>query len=322
MLKNRKKVFPKKYLLQSLLLAILSSSFSIVSAQTHSPQQKVPAKNVQIFNGSTIDKIKSTRSITVGFNPSSAPISYKINNTPVGYGIDVCLLIIQNLKKTYGIEDLAVKYKEVDNSNKIQEILSGGIDVECGSTSNTETRRKNVDFAIPYYVSSVRMLINKNSGIQNFSDIQGKSVSLVNGTTSLELMDKLNKERRLNIQPVIVSNFTDGIMSVSDNKAQVFVLDDLLLYNELSKLPNPDNFIVLDEQLSVEPLAIMLRKDDLEFKRFVNSQLSYFMNTGLMDNLYNKWFKSPIPPNNKSLNIPQSYLLKDVFRMPTDIVGN
>lgn len=324
MFKPKRNEILKKNLFQSLLLLVLSS-FPLANAQSlpNKSEEKTTLKNnVQIYNGSTIDKIKTTREITIGFNSSSVPISYKINNTPVGYGIDVCLMIIQNLKKTYNLEELNVKYKEVNNVNKMQEIMSGGIDMECGSTTNNEIRRKNVDFVIPYYISTVKMLTNKNSGIKTLSDIRGKIVTVVKGTTSVDLVKELNQNRRLKIEINLVDSFSEGMASVNQNHSQVFILDDLFLFNELSKISNSDNYLILEESLSVEPLSIMLRKNDLEFKRFINYQLTTYMNTGLMDSVYDKWFKMPIPPNNKSLNIPQSYLLKDVFRLPTDIVGN
>lgn len=271
----------------------------------------------------TFEKIKKNGSIVIGTRSSSIPLSYFDNNkNPMGYGVDVCLELISHIKKDYNLPNIKVNYQEVTGSNRIPLTVDGTVDLECGSTTNNESRRKDVDFTIPYYISGVRILAKKNTGVVSLNDLRGKKVALGAGTTSIPLMEKINKERAMNMTLIVEPSFSEALSAVNTGKADAFVLDDLLLFGERSKVSNPQDFDVVGEFLSVEPLAIMIRKNDPEFKNYLNKKLNQFIQDGTIDRLYNKWFESPIPPNNQNLNIPQTPLLKDVFRMPTDIVGN
>lgn len=310
----------KKLILKGLLLSSSIFLTNVTYAQANAQNQ---ASSVIPYNGATIDKIKKNGTIIIGTRSSSIPLSYFDNNkNPMGYGVDVCLALIDNIKKDYNLPNLKVSYQEVTGSNRIPLTIDGSVDLECGSTTNNETRRKDVDFTIPYYISGVRILTKKNTGVVSLNDLRGKKIALGAGTTSIPLMEKINKERAMNMTLIVEPSFSEALSAVNTGKADAFVLDDLLLFGERSKVSNPQDFDVVGEFLSVEPLAIMIRKNDPEFKNYLNKKLNQFIQDGTIDRLYSKWFENPIPPNNQNLNIPQTPLLKDVFRMPTDIVGN
>lgn len=301
---------------------ILFSIGLLISTNAYA-QTPPPEKKVTPYIGTTLDKIKKSGQIVIGSRPSSIPLSYfDDSKKPIGYGVDICLAIVDKIKEQYNLPNLKVVYQEVSGSNRIPLTVDGTVDLECGSTTNNETRRKDVDFVIPYYISGVRILTKKTSKINVLNDLRGKTIALGAGTTSIPLMEKINKERAMNMKLLIEPSFGEALAAVDQGKADAFVLDDLLLFGERSKVSNPQDFDVVGEFLSVEPLAIMIRKNDPEFKNFLNKQLNTFIKDGTISKFYTKWFESPIPPNNKNLNIPQTPLLKDVFRMPTDIVGN
>jgi len=310
----------KKLILKGLLITSSVFLHNLTYAQ-NSPSTQSSA--VVPYTIPTFEKIKKNGSIVIGTRSSSIPLSYFDNNkNPMGYGVDVCLELISHIKKDYNLPNIKVNYQEVTGSNRIPLTVDGTVDLECGSTTNNESRRKDVDFTIPYYISGVRILTKKNTGVVSLNDLRGKKVALGAGTTSIPLMEKINKERAMNMTLIVEPSFSEALSAVNTGKADAFVLDDLLLFGERSKVSNPQDFDVVGEFLSVEPLAIMIRKNDPEFKNYLNKKLNQFIQDGTIDRLYNKWFESPIPPNNQNLNIPQTPLLKDVFRMPTDIVGN
>lgn len=295
-----------------------STSTPAASAQKPAEPPKVPD-----FTGSTIEKIKAANKIVIGNRSSSIPISfYDANKKPVGYGVDICLGLVDKIKTAYNMPNIAVEFVEVSGDTRIPFLRQGKIDIECGSTTNNADRRKNVDFTIPYYVAGVRILVKNSSGIKSLNDLRGKKIALGKGTTSVKLMERFNKERAMNMQLLEENGFTAAFNAVAQGKADAFVLDDLLLFGERSKASNPQEFSVVGELLSVEPLAIMVRKNDADFKAFVDKYMVELITSGQINTVYKKWFESPIPPRNQALNIPQSPLLKDIFRMPTDVVGN
>lgn len=297
------------------LLTLILASLALSSLNTVFAQEVLPSSP-------TIEKFRKTGKVVMGVRESSIPLSYLVGQTPMGYGVDICTILINNIKRDYNLPNLQINYQLVTSLDRIDKTKDGLVDLECGSTTNNADRRKDVAFTIPYYISGVRILSRTESGITKLNDLRGKTISLGKGTTSIKLMNKINTERAMNIKTIETPTFSEALQQVAKKNADAFILDDLLLFSELSKVSNPKDFQVVGEFLSVEPIAIMIRKDDPAFQNYLNKQMNTMIKTGYIDILYKKWFQSPIPPNNNNLNIPQSSLLKDVFRFPTDIVGN
>jgi ABC-type amino acid transport substrate-binding protein len=314
-----------------ILSIVIASAFSsTVFAQTPATPAPVPAPAaapaapaLPPYKGETFDKIKSTGKVVIGYRSSSVPISFvDENKKPIGYGVDICMAIVGKIKDKLAMPNLAVEFVEVTGATRIPLTVAGKVDMECGSTTNNAGRRKEVDFSVPYYMAGIRILAKTNSGIQSLNDLRGRKVSVGDKTSSIPLLEKLSKERDMKITLVVEKDFAGALDAVKTGKADAFVLDDLLLFGERSKVSDPQNYAVVGDFLSVEPLAIMIRKDDPKFKTFVDKEMTTMITNGGINVFYKKWFESPIPPKNQNLNIPQSPLLKDVFRMPTSIVGN
>lgn len=270
----------------------------------------------------TFEKIRNTGTLVIGHRTGSIPISYSDERKrPLGYGIDICNRVAQRVKETLGMPNLNVVYQEVSPSNRIDYVINGKIDLECGSTTNNLDRRSKVDFSIPYYVAGVRILTRTDTGIKNLSDLKGKTVAFGKGTTAINIVNKINKERDMKINVSEQPDFDTALLTVIQKKTDAFILDDLLLYGARSKVNNLENLVVVGDFLSIEPLAIVMRKND-KIKTIVDKELYYLMQSGEINNIYQKWFENPIPPKGNILNIPQSPLLKDIFRMPVDVVGD
>ena len=324
-------------LLRAITLTALTTTVCTLGsgawAQTPAPGAPTPTSPVGIaapassassvvpFTGSTLDRIKNTGTITIGHRAGSIPISFSDDKKPLGYGVEICTRVAMRVKERLGLPSINVQYVEVDSSNRIPKLVSGAIDLECGSTTNNADRRKQVDFAIPYYISGVRMMTRIDSGIKEFADLKNKTAVFGMGTTAIKIVDKLNKERDMKIKFLEEKDFDSALAAVINKKADVFILDDLLLYGTRSKVPNPENLIVVGDFLSIEPIAIMVRKND-KIKAIVDKEVYELMKSGKINDLYSKWFEQPIPPKNNTLNIPKSGLLKDVIRSPIDMVGD
>lgn len=291
-----------------------------IQPQSIAPPNPTPV--VKDYEGTTLDKIKQSGKVIIGNRKDVIPLSYINNGQPIGYSIDICLAVVDKIKEAVGNPNLKVEYVTVDGKTRIPYVREGKVDLECGSTTNNAARRKEVAFSIPYYISGVRILTTTGTGIKTLNDLHGKRVALGAGTTSVDIIAKANKQRALDAKPIIEKDFTSAFEAVVNKKADAFVLDDLLLFGARSSNPTPNNYPVVGEFLSVEPLAIMIRKNDPQFKELVDKTMLTLINSGQINQYYKKWFESPIPPKNQTLDIPQSPLLKEVFRMPTDVVGN
>lgn len=272
----------------------------------------------QVHAADTLTKIKTTGKIVIGHRESSDPISYVSGGKPVGYALDICNNIAAEVKKQLKLPNLKVEYKAVTSSTRVPELLAGNIDMECGSTTNSKQRQEQVAFSINYYATEVRMAVKAASGIKSISDLNGKAVVTTQGTTSDKYIKMNEKGQNVNVQNIYGKDHADSFAILASGRAAAFVMDDNILAGLIAKSSTPKAFAIVGPILSSEPYGIMLPKADPQFKAVVDRVVLGMWKSGQMDQLYKKWFLSPIPPKNISLNMPQSESYKQLKAHPND----
>ena len=271
----------------------------------------------------TLDKIAKSGTIILGYREASSPFSYiDENKRPIGYSIDICLKITEAIKRELKRPDLSLKYTPVTPANRIQALSDGLIDLECGSTTSTAERRKQVASTIPTFVAATRLLVRDNSGIKSIYDLSGKNVVTTQGTSSEKLFNDLNKNQTLRATLLFGKDHSESFSMLENGKADAFIMDDVILASLRAASKTPDKFVITRDALTIEPLSIMLRKDDPAFKKLVDGELHRAITQGEITTLYRKWFESPIPPKQINLKLPMGYLLRDSFKAPTDWLPN
>ena len=267
----------------------------------------------------TLKKISETKSITLGIRESSFPLSYlDANQKPIGYHIDICMAITEAVKTRVQNPKLEIKTQAVTSQNRIPLMVNGTIDLECGSTTNNAARQLQVAFAPTTYVTNVVMAVKKSSGIKSLSQLGGKPVATTTGTTSVALMRAHEKGKSIDFKEVYGKDHADSFLMLETDRAVAFVMDDNLLMGLIANSKAPQDYAIVGESLSVEPIAIMLRKDDPQFKGLVHATVSNMAKTGELSKLYAKWFNSPIPPKGVNLSVPMSDMLKEAIAKPND----
>lgn len=271
----------------------------------------------------TFSKIRETQTITIAYREASLPFSYlDAHKKPIGYAVDLCLKIADAVRRELKLSRLDIAYLPVTPSTRIPAIVEGRADLECGSTTNNAERRKQVAFTIPHFVAAARMVVRADSGIRNWADLRDKRVVTTKGTTSVKLLTERDKVRSLGLKLVEGRDHAESFNMVEKGEAEAFPMDDVLLFGLRASSPDPSRFIVVGDALSAEPYAIMLRKDDAPFKALVDREMGRIIQDGEIYKLYDKWFKSPIPPKGINMNMPIGHLLRDTLRFPTDKVGD
>ncbi|MBC7619730.1 MAG: amino acid ABC transporter substrate-binding protein [Candidatus Saccharibacteria bacterium] len=254
----------------------------------------------------TIAKVKASGSVTMGVRDSSGALSFTLGDGKyAGYHHEVCQHIITNLEKAAG-KKLETKYQLVTSQNRIPLVQNGTVDIECGSTTNNATRQKDVAFANTVYVEEVRIAVKANSGITSIAQLNGKNVATTTGTTSVQLLRKNERATGVEFKEVFGKDHADSFLLLESGRADAFVMDGQILAGNISTAKNPADFKVVGEVLSVEPIAIMLRKDDPAFKKLADDTIAGMVKTGEMAKLYDKWFMQPIPPKNVKVGLPAS----------------
>ncbi len=269
-------------------------------------------------SSSTLDKIKSSGAITLGYREASFGFSYlDANLKPIGYSIDICAHILDAIKAKLQLPELKVNYQAVTSANRIPLVQNGTVDLECGSTTNLVERHKQVAFSPDIFRYNVRMLVKKSSGIKGIADLQGKSVATTTGTTSFRLLRQADRASKLDITNVPGKDHTESFLLVQGDKAAAFVLDDILLAGQIANARDPQNYEIVGESLRTENQALMLRNDDPAFKQLVDETVSGLMQSGEMEKLYQRWFMSPIAPKGININYPLNAETRDAFANPS-----
>lgn len=265
----------------------------------------------------TLSKIKASGVITEGVRESSG-LSYTLGNgVYTGFHYDVCANIIKDLEKAIG-KKLETKYQPVTSQNRVPLVQNGTVDLECGSTTNNATRAKDVSFAVTTYVEEVRIAVKANSGITGIKDLAGKSVATTTGTTSVQTLRKNERATGIDFKEVFGKDHSDSFLLLESGRADAFVMDGSILASNIAKAKTPADYKIVGEVLSVEPIAIMMRKDDPAFKKAVDDSIKAQIKNGDLAKLWDKWFLKPIPPANVTIGLPLSDATKAAWANPND----
>ncbi|MCW5222861.1 amino acid ABC transporter substrate-binding protein [Verminephrobacter aporrectodeae subsp. tuberculatae] len=266
----------------------------------------------------TLAKIKASGSVTLGVRESSG-LSYTLGNGKyVGFHTEMGERILLDVQKQLGLAKLETKYQPVTSQNRIPLVSNGTVDLECGSTTNNAGRQKDAAFAVTTYVEEVRIATKANSGITSIKDLNGKTVAVTTGTTSVQHLRKHERAGGIEFKEVFGKDHADSFLMLETGRADVFVMDASILAGNISKSKAPADYKIVGEVLSVEPIACMLRKDDPGFKKAVDDSIKRQIADGSLAKLYDKWFMQPIPPTNTTIGLPLSDATKAAWANPND----
>ncbi len=265
----------------------------------------------------TLGKIRSTRTIVLGHRTASIPFSYLPGtiSRPIGYSIAICEHIVDAVKANLHLPELRVQYHPVQPDNRMAMVASGSVDVECGSTTATPERRKEVDFSTTTFVAATRVAVVKGGPLRALRDLNGHRIAVTRGTTNEQVMEQVARERKLDVQLVRGRDHDASYAAFRSGKADAVAMDDILLLGLMTEAGEQGKIEFMDETLSSEPYAIMLRKNDPEFKALVDKAINEMIDHSEMAKLYQQWFRSPIPPKRANLALPFTEEMARVLKL-------
>ena len=271
--------------------------------------------------GATLDRIRVTGKVVLGHRESSVPFSYlDADKRPVGYALELCLKLVDAVKKKLELKTLNVEYLLVTSSNRIGFVEEGKVDMECGSTTNNAERRNKVAFTVPHYITGARYMVRSDETATDIVGMEGKRVVSTKGSTAVKAVERINRERVLRLTLQEAPDHARSVEMVEKNEADAFAMDDVLLYGLIASRAQPEKLKVIGKFLTIEPLAIMMPKGDAEFKAILDNEMKRLIVSREAYAIYDRWFLKPIPPKNTSINLPMNYLLRDFWKYPTDQV--
>jgi glutamate/aspartate transport system substrate-binding protein len=278
-----------------------------------------PPASAEDLSG-TLQKIKESGAITIGYRETSLPFSYIDNSQkPIGFALDICDKIVDEVKATLKLDKLEVKLMPVSSATRIPLIGNGTIDLECASSTNNPERQKLVAFSPTYFLTANRFVAKTSSGLKTIDELKGKNVASTAGTTNIKQLFEANTSRQLGMTILTAKDNAEGFLMVETGRADAYVMDDILLAGLVASSKSPSTYAIsMDAFSSPEPYGIMLRRDDPAFKAAVDRAATRLYTSPEMKTLYAKWFTSPVPPNNVNFNFPMTPVMEKAFAHPSD----
>jgi glutamate/aspartate transport system substrate-binding protein len=292
----------------STLLAGALVAFATASA---AQEQEQP---VQELTG-TVKKVVGSGAIALGYREASFPFSYvAAKGQPIGYSIDLCKAIVDEIARETDKTGLRIEYVPVTPETRIPALLANKIDLECGSTTNNLEREKQAAFSPIMYVTGTKLMVKRSSGIKSYRDLKGKVAVVTAGTTNEQALKRLNEKLKLGINIVSARDHEESFTLVADGKADAFATDDVLLYGLIARHKMQRELIVVGDFLSYDPYGIMFRKDDPQLNEVVWRTFRQLAENRDLLEYYHKWFIRRTPTG-EQLNLPMNAQLEEIFRV-------
>jgi ABC-type amino acid transport substrate-binding protein len=240
----------------------------------------------------TLEKIKATKTIALGYRDSSVPFSYTgPTKEPMGYSVDLCLRVVQDLRSELKLPDLQPRWVPVSVETRVRALVDGTIDLECGSTTNTLSRQERVDFSLTTFITGASLLALAGSNVGD--QLGAIRIAVIPGTTTEQMVKNAIASMgatAADAKLVAVNDHADGLAAVVDRRAEVYATDRAILMGLVTSASNPRQFALLDRYLSYEPYALMLRRGDPAFRLAVNRTLARLYRSGQVLDIYRRWF--------------------------------
>jgi glutamate/aspartate transport system substrate-binding protein len=278
----------------------------------------VPAQASELTG--TLQKVKETNRIVLGFQEASVPFSYLDGNQKaIGYAVDICMKIVDAVKRELKLSSLDVETSPVTSSNRIPLMMNGTVDLVCSATTNNAERQRQVAFTNSHFLSATRFAARKSDNITTIDQLKGKPVVAVAGSTNMVQLNQVNAARNLGITPLAAKDQAEAFLILETGRAAAYVLDDVQLAVAIARSKDPSAYIISEEAFSkAEPYGIMLRRDDAAFKAVADRATAELYRSPEVEALYKKWFESPVPPNELNFKTPMTAVLRNAYAHPSD----
>jgi ABC-type amino acid transport substrate-binding protein len=239
-----------------------------------------------------LKKIKNAKSVAIAYRSDATPFSFIDDATkqPTGFSIDLCRRVVATIAQQLGVEGMQIQWVPVTTQDRMEAVEKGKADMECGSTSVTLSRSKRVNFSSYTFVDGTGLLIKSDSPARQLSDLAGKKIGVIPGTTNEKALNDALKRQVITATVVPVKSRDEGLTQFEAGQIDAFASDRTLLLALAPKAKDPKAISLLVEDLSFEPYAIVLPRHDDDFRLAVNAALSQVYRSGDIVQIFRRWF--------------------------------
>lgn len=239
-----------------------------------------------------LKSIAASKTITIAYRGDATPFSFTDDKQRIGgYSIDLCKRVVDFIGNQLKVKGLQVKWYPVTVRTRFDAVARGEADMECGASTVTLSRLKQVDFSSYIFVESTGLMVRAADGARSLSDLSGKTIAVVGGTTNERAVQEQLKQRQLGASVLPFATRDEAFAAFDKGKADAFASDRLLLVGVSAKAKDQKSLRLLPEELSFEPYGIVLPRGDADFRLAVNSALARLYASGEIVEIFNRWFR-------------------------------
>jgi ABC-type amino acid transport substrate-binding protein len=283
-------------------------------AAANDASAQVDAPPARTLTG-VLKRIKSSGVVRIGYRSQAAPFSYEVREgQPHGYSIDLCEAIVADIAGVIGVSSLRTEYRRVTPSDRIDQVVDGRVDLECGASTNTAERRTRVAFSPLTFVSGTRLLVRRGAGVHSLRDLAGRRVVVVRGTTNEAVVRQFAARSAPAFALLMADDQAQALTSLADGRADALAGDDILIIATLVESGLQRQYAVVGELLSYEPYGIMFARDDAPLAEAVDATFRRLAVTREIRWIYDKWFMRSLPSGVR-LGVPMSIQLERSFQV-------
>lgn len=265
-----------------------------------------------LTSASTLERVRSSNSLTLGYLPDIAPFSSQQDGQPSGYAIELCEQVAAHIKTELGLADLQVRYQAVEEAESIAAVSSGSIDILCSPTLETLTERKAVSFSLPIYTAGLAALVREDASPALINVLNGKvahsgptwratinrglanhTYAVTEGGATEAWVRQQQNQLGVVATLVTVANPEQGVQLVAEGKADAFFSERILLQNYLAKNKDASEMRVLERIYEFVPVAMALARADEDLRLLVDTALSESYRSGELENIYRRHLGEP-----------------------------
>lgn len=239
----------------------------------------------------TLDQIKKSGEMRIGYRTDARPMSFNDpSGQAAGYSVDLCRRIATAVKEHLKLSDLKLTYVPLTSEDRIDAIINNKADIECGATTITLSRAEKVDFTLMTFATGGSLLSLAEAPIKGTADAAGKSIVVVGGTTSQAALRKYLEKNLIDAKVVSVATREEAMKQLDAKQVAAFASDQIVLIGQVMQAAEPKKYSLANEVFSYEPYALVVRRNDADFRLVANSALAQIYRTGQIEQLYGKWF--------------------------------
>ena len=238
-----------------------------------------------------LKQIAATKTITIAYRADATPFSFMDDKKLVGgFSIDLCKRVVNSIERQLNLQGLQIRWLPVTTQTRFDAVAKGQADMECGSSTVTLSRLKQVDFSSYIFIASTGLLVKSASGLRSLSDLADRKIAVIAGTTNENAIRAQLKRRQLSATVLPFKTRDEAFAALEDGKVDAFANDKLLLVGAASKAKDQKSLSLLPDELSFEPYGIVLPRGDAAFRLAVNTGLSQIYSSGEISEIFGRWF--------------------------------